>query len=219
MAIQDRENYRNVNQSAVPATWTSREAYLLAAICLLAGIALGYLFHGSSSPVAASSNAGAGSASATMGGVNPQAQMPTGDMVNQMAGSLLDRVKSNPADTDALVQLGNLYMDHKQIPQAIEYYEKALKLDSKNVNVRTDMGTCYYYAGDPRRAIKEFEIVLKDDPTHAQTLFNMGVVEQDGLHDAKAAIAAWQKLLDTNPQYEQRDKVQQMIAQAKNQKG
>lgn len=213
VAIQDRESVRTPNQNPASATWTSREAYLLAAICLLAGIALGYLYRGSSSPVKSSTPSS--SAAAPAAGMNPQAQMPTADMVNQMAGALLARVQSNPADLDALVQLGNLYMDHKQFAPAIEYYAKALEVDPKNVNVRTDLGTCYFYAGDSKRAVQEFEKSLKIDPTHAQTLFNLGVVEQDGLKDSKAAIAAWEKLLATNPNYEQRDKVQQLIAQAK----
>jgi cytochrome c-type biogenesis protein CcmH/NrfG len=213
VAIQDRENSQNPNQNSVPATWTSREAYLLAAICLLAGIALGYLYRGSSSPVPAS--APSSSTAAAAAGMNPQAQMPTADMVNQMAASLLARVQSNPADVDALVQLGNLYMDHRQYAPAIQYYAKALEVDPKNVNVRTDMGTCYFYTGDPKRAVEEFDKSLKLDPNHAQTLFNLGVVQQDGLKDSKAAVATWQKLLATNPNYENRDKVQQLIAAAK----
>jgi len=35
-----------------------------------------------------------------------------------------------------------------------------------------------------------------------------------GKRDADGAIAAWQKLLATNPNYENKEKVQGMIAQA-----
>jgi cytochrome c-type biogenesis protein CcmH/NrfG len=217
VGIDDRENYRKRNQQNVAATWTGREAYLLAAICLLAGMALGYLFRGSSSPVSSASSAAPATASTVTA---PPAsildsQMPAGDSVDQLAAPYLSRVRNNPRDFDAFVQLGNIYMDHKQYSAAIDNYAKALEVRPDDVNVRTDMGTCYFYAGDAKRALAEFQKSLKIDPNHAQTLFNLGVVEQQGMNDNKAAVAAWQKLLATNPNYDQRAKVQELIAQAR----
>lgn len=229
MALQDRDYNRTPNNStSVPATWTSREAYLLAAICLIAGIALGYLFHGSSSPIgktdgssaaADASNAMAAATAPPGMGSASGAQMPSMEQIQRMTAALEERVKNNPADVDALVQLGNLYMDHGQYQQAIGYYQNALKLQPKDPNVRTDLGTCYFNTGDSKRALAEFDTVLKENPNYAQTLFNVGVVQSQGLQNYKAAIEAWQKLLDTNPNYEHRDKVQQMIAEAKSKMG
>src|SRR5208337_4262957 len=52
------------------------------------------------------------------------------------------------------------------------------------------------------------------EPNKANTLFNLGIVKWQSKNDAAGAIAVWQKLLDTNPNYEARDKVRQMIDQA-----
>ena len=52
------------------------------------------------------------------------------------------------------------------IQAAIEYYERALRVEPRNANVRTDMGTAYFYLGDSDRAIQEFQASLKDDPKH-----------------------------------------------------
>jgi hypothetical protein len=46
-------------------------------------------------------------------------------------------------------------------------------------------------------------------------LFNLGIVKWQGKMDAEGAVAAWQKLLDSNPNYETKEKVQELIQQAK----
>lgn len=78
------------------------------------------------------------------------------------------------------------------------------------------MGTAYWYDGDPDIAITQFQKALTYEPSKADTLSNLGVVEFQGKHNAKKAIATWQKLLDTNPGYENKEKVLQLIAQAQN---
>ncbi len=45
---------------------------------------------------------------------------------------------------------------------------------------------------------------------------NLGVVEWQGKMDIDKAVATGQKLLDTNPNYEGKDKVLELMAQAKN---
>jgi len=87
------------------------------------------------------------------------------------------------------------------------------------VSVRTDMGTAYWLMGDADRAIAEFKLALSYAPTNPNTLFNLGLVELQGKKDAASALDDWQKLLATNPSYEGRDKVEQMMAEAKKQAG
>ena len=45
---------------------------------------------------------------------------------------------------------------------------------------------------------------------------HLGIVEWQGKMDIDNAVATWQKLLDTNPNYEGKDKVLELMAQAKN---
>jgi len=132
------------------------------------------------------------------------------------AAPMMQTLQQNPTDFDTLVKLGNLYYDGQVYPEAIQYYDRALKVRPDAVDVRTDMGTAYWYSGDPDRALTEFERSLKVRPGHAQTLFNVGVVRWQGKSDSIGAVAAWQELLQKNPQYPEREKVEQMIAQAKN---
>lgn len=202
---------RNGNHQTSDKTWSAREAYLLAMVTLFCGLVAGYLFHGSSAPSSATAAPTQPAAAAPVG--RPALQSP--DQLKLMLQPMLDAAKSNPSDPKPLAEIGNVYYDHQFYPQAIEYYQKALALKPDDVNVRTDMGTAMFYSGSAAQAITEFEKSLKINPTHAQTLFNMGVVKAQGLNDPKGGIAAWQRLLDTNPNYPEKQKVLEMMEKAK----
>ncbi len=205
---------RDVASNVSAKLWTSKEAYLLAAFCLLLGVALGYLFRGSASPAAtpvSASTATAQGSSFQKQQSDPNAQAA----LAQAAAPLLEVVNKDPNDFDSLVKLGNLYYDGQQFSNAIQYYERALAIHPDNPDVRTDMGTAYWYTGDAEKALAAMETSLKYRPGHPQTLFNLGWVRWQGKQDPKGAIEAWQQLLKANPDYPQRQQVEQYIAKAK----
>jgi cytochrome c-type biogenesis protein CcmH/NrfG len=195
---------------APTSTWTAREAYLLAVVCLVVGLALGYMLRGSSAPVVSAASAPAAAPSTPA--ANPAA--PAGD-VGLQAAPLKVALAADPKNVDLLVQLGNLYYDKRVFATAIDYYQRALELRPNEVNVRTDLGTAYWYSGLPQKAIEEYKRSLQVDPGHAQTLFNMGVVYKEGLKDPAAAVAAWEKLLKLHPDYPGRERIQGMIEELK----
>ncbi len=207
--------------------FTTVQAYTLAVITLAIGIAVGYFARGSAGAPATAESAQA-AAPAAMGtaapvgaaqlpGIgSPQQQQPSSpEMLAKAAEPLLAQLKTNPGDFDALAKLGNLYYDGQVYPQAIEYYEKALAIQPNNPDVRTDLGTSYWYSGDPDKAIANFQKALAIRPNHPGTLFNLGIVQWQGKKDPKAAVVAWEKLLQTNPDYPQKDQVQMLIERAK----
>lgn len=205
--------------------WTNTQAFALATVSLVLGVCGGMLIRGATArtvlppAVTAPEQATAPSASmpASFGSV---AAAPSArelkEAADQQAGSLLEKLKTDPTNATLLSNLGNIYYDAKQYPTAIEYYERSLKSRPADTSVRTDMGTAYWYDGHPDIAITQFQKALTYEPSKADTLFNLGVVEFQGKHNAKKAIATWQKLLDTNPGYENKEKVLQLIAQAQN---
>jgi cytochrome c-type biogenesis protein CcmH/NrfG len=208
MSEENKHPLRSTTDSGAAPCWTSAQAYVLAAFCLVLGVALGYLFRGSASSVpqvaAAPQNTG-------VPAENTQAQTA----LQLSVAPLLEAVNGNPADYDALVKLGDIYYDAQQFPSAIQYYERALAVHPENPDVRTDMATAYWYTGNADKALAEMETSLAYKPGHPQTLFNLGWVKWQGKADAKGAVEAWQKLLKTNPDYPQRQQVEQHIAKAK----
>lgn len=203
-----KKQERNVPEGT--EIWTPREAYLLAVVCLLAGLGMGYLIRGSSAPVTPTAAVATPAQQAAPGNPAPLA----GD-VETLAAPLRMALNADPKNVDLLVQLGNLYYDKQTYAPAIEYYRRALELRPSDVNVRTDLGTAYWYAGFPQNAITEYKKSLEVQPGHAPTLFNMGVVYKDGLKDPASAIASWEKLLKLHPDHPDRQRVLNMIEAAK----
>jgi cytochrome c-type biogenesis protein CcmH/NrfG len=208
----------DTNRATSTDQWTSVQAYVLAVICLLVGIAGGWFIRGSQSPATAVADS-PGASAPVMGNANAGAQPPTPAQMQKMAdtqaGPLIEKLKADPNNAGLLENIGNVYYDAQQFPTAIDYYQRALKVEPGNTGVRTDMATAIWYTGNADAAIAEFQKSLSYEPNKANTLFNLGVVEWQGKMDINKAVATWQKLLDTNPNYEGKDKVLELMAQAK----
>lgn len=204
------------NREARVTEWTSPQAYSFSVLCLVIGIVVGWLVHGSQSPVAASpvANSPTTTEPAASAGAQPTpAQLQ--HMADVQAGPMIDKLKADPNNASLLAGIGNVYYDAQSFPTAIDYYQRALKLDPANASVRTDMATAYWYTGNADSAIIEFKKSLSYEPNKPNALFNLGIVEWQGKMDVKAAVETWQKLLDTNPNFEGKDKVLQLMAEAK----
>jgi cytochrome c-type biogenesis protein CcmH/NrfG len=206
-------------------SWTSAQAYTMAIICLLIGGGLGWFLRGSLSPEAATSGAPVTQSSGTRGGVTDLGGMgqqaspeEMKRMADKQAEPLLAQLKMRPNDPALLTELGNIYYDTKQFKDAIDFYARVLKIQPSNTNVRTDMGIAYWEGmRDADAAIREFNKALSYEPNKPQTLQSIGIVKWQGKSDAKGAVAAWEKLLQTNPDYDRRADIQQLINQAKGQ--
>ena len=198
--------------------WTATQAYILSVICLVVGVAVGYLARGSAyQPGPAPAQAA--SAAAPQGAMaNSTTAQPTPEQLRQMADAqaqpLLAQLKTDPNNATLLYQIGNLYYDAQQYPDAVKYYENSLRINPAGSDVRTDLATAYHLMGQPDRAIEQYEEVLKTDPKHANALFNEGMVKWQDKMDVNGAVAAWKRLLETNPDFPQRERVQQLIAGA-----
>jgi cytochrome c-type biogenesis protein CcmH/NrfG len=203
------------------SVWRAKQVYAMAVICLVVGLAIGYLFRGSQSPAApapptANSQASAQPSAAPGGMVG---QMPTLEQMKEMADKkaqpLLEKLKSDPNNSDLLIQVGNNYIAAHQFKEAAGYYDKALQVDPKNVAVRTQMASCLFYDGDVDGAISQVQQSLHYDPKDANSLFALGMIKWQGKRDSKGAMAAWQQLLKSNPQLnaERKAHLQKLMAQ------
>ena len=211
-----------IKTTTASVNWTSAQALAVALICLLLGLAGGWFIRKSIGPARVASAVAptaAPNGTPPAAPFGPLAAIPSPEELKRMADTqaapLLESLQADPNNPELLTRIGNIYYDVKQYPTAIEYYERSLKLQPANAAVRTDMGTAYWYTGKADTALAEFNKALTYEPNKANTLFNRGIVKWQGKNDAKGAIADWQKLLDTNPNYAARDKVQQLIDQAK----
>jgi len=204
-------------QPTVGSAWQAKQVYAMAVICLVVGLAIGYLFRGSQSPAAQPTTDTQANAQPTaaigMGG-----QMPSLDQMKKMADTkaapLLERLKGDPTNSGLLMQVGNIYKATHQFKEAAGYYDKALQVNPKNVAIRTELASSLYYNGDVDGAISQLQKALQYDPKDANSLFNLGMIKWQGKQDSKGALAAWQQLLKSNPQLsaERKATVQKLMA-------
>ena len=195
--------------------WTSVKANTLAAVCLLVGIAGGWFIRGSQSSAAPGLGVDASVSAAAKAGAQMSTPARMKVMVDAQAGPMLNKLALDPQNPDLLTSIGNLYYDAQQYRVAVDYYGRALRRKPSDAAVRTDMATAYWYMGNADAAIAEFDNALTYEPNKANTLFNLGLVKSQGKKDNAGAVADWEKLLATNPNYDAKGKVERMIAEAK----
>ena len=203
--------------------WTNKQALILVSLCLMVGITGGWFVRGAfgiSQPATAQAAITPAATSAAATG-NTAPAPPAPDRIKQMADAqaapLIAKLNADPKNADLLTNIGNLYYDAQQYPVAVDYYNRALQSKPSDASVRTDMATAYWYLGNADQALAQFDKALTYAPNSPNTLFNRGLVKWQGKHDAPGAIADWKKLLATSPNYEQKDKVQQMLSDVEKQ--
>ncbi len=192
--------------AAVPAAPSLRAAqvYSMAAFCLAVGLGIGYLMRGSQLAVLPPQSAAHVVAQAAPAGAKPTGHRPSLDEMRQMADKqatpLLEKLKNNPNDSSLLIQVGAIYHTSHRFKEAADYYSRALNTDPKNVTVRTKLASSLYRNGDIEGAIAQLIRALTYDPNDANALFDLGMIKLQGKGDPRGALAAWRRLLKTNPQ-------------------
>lgn len=136
-------------------------------------------------------------------------------MADKQAAPLLEKLKTDPNNTVLLAQVGAIYHSTHQFSQAAGFYDRAVKIDPKNVPLHTKLAISLYRSGDVDGAITQLNQALQYDPHDANSLFNLGMIRLQAKHDGKGALAAWQKLLKTNPDLspERKTEVQKLMAE------
>ena len=104
------------NGTSNQQNWSSTQAYVLAAICLLLGVAVGYLLRGSDTVAQPQAAA-----------VQEQAPPPAGAqpspadlkrMADTQAAPLLQQLQGDPNNPDLLANIGNIYYGNRQFKTA-----------------------------------------------------------------------------------------------------
>ena len=191
------------------------ETIVTAIIFLTVGFLAGFIYKSqrqtsAHAQVAVATAASTGSSSAGamgMGGsanVDPATGLPNGHPpleVAQIIQSYEQSAAQSPQDPQIPLKLANYLYDKHYFNLAIEWYERSLRLDPKDAGARTDLGTSYFYTGQPQQAIAEYNKALAINPDHQPTIFNLIVVNLEGTHDLRAAGKYWNELNKQNPNY------------------
>ena len=111
----------------------------------------------------------------------------------------------------AAVTLGNWHYDRQRWTQAIEQYEAAIRLGFDNADVRTDLGNCYRFLGQPQKALELYKAAQQQNPQHEHSLFNQAGLYAEVLNEPAKAVAVAQEFIRRFPQSSGANAAQQMI--------
>jgi tetratricopeptide (TPR) repeat protein len=124
-------------------------------------------------------------------------------------------IAKDPQNPDYRTQIANEYYDLGQYDRAAEFYQQSLSIRPHDPSVETDLATCFHYLGQNDKALEILDKVLKYSPGFSQAMYNKGIVLIGGKRDIKGAIAVWEDLLRSDPNFPQRAELEQRINQLK----
>jgi len=163
---------------------------------------------------------GAKAGTISSGGAAVGRRMPTIEemrhMADKEAAPLQEKLKSDPKNSEVLMQVGAIYFTTHQFKDAASYYAKAVEVEPGNVAFRTKLAIGLYNGGDADGAIAQLNRALSYDPKNANVLFDLGMIRFRGKQDSQGAVVAWKQLLKSNPQLsaDRRATVEKLIADA-----
>lgn len=145
--------------------------------------------------------------------------IPPGISASPNVAALAPPATAGPPDVsqlspaDAARTLGNWNYDRQNWPHAIEHYEEAIARGLDNPDVRTDLGNCFRFLGQPQKALEQYELAQKQNPQHENSLFNQISLFADFLHDPARAQSIAHDFIARFPQSPQAETARQRLAQ------
>ena len=95
---------------------------------------------------------------------------------SQAEGEFREAIQANQFDEKAWRQLGEILADKGEFKAARENYLKALALDPKDTDAKTDAAIALISLGQPSEAIHLLEDAIKDDPTNMTAHYRLATL-------------------------------------------
>lgn len=108
--------------------------------------------------------------------------------------------------------LGDWNYDRHNWAHAIEHYQEAIGAGADNPDVHTDLGNCFRFIGEPRKALEQYQIAQTENPMHENSLFNQAGLYAEVLHDDQRALATAREFLKRFPQSDRATTAEQLIS-------
>ena len=119
---------------------------------------------------------------------------------------------SQLAPAEAAKILGDWNYDRHNWPHAIDHYQQAIAEGADNPDVRTDLGNCFRFIGQPQKALEQYQIAQTENPMHENSLFNQAALYAEVLHDDQRALATAREFLKRFPQGDRASAARQLIS-------
>lgn len=109
--------------------------------------------------------------------------------------------QSNPSNLQAWLKLGAKLRDTQRWEEAVEVYKVAWSIQPQSIVAQGNLANLYQAQGQMQKALTQYRLILKQDPTQVEAWFNTGVIHANAGRKQQAE-AAWQKVLQYNPNHQ-----------------
>ncbi len=113
---------------------------------------------------------------------------------------LSNPVRETPDDHTGYFYRGNVYLEYRDLENAIADYDRALELNPKSAFAFSNRGMAYFHKGDFDRAIQDQTSAIALNPAFADAIAKRGLAFQ-AKGDIDAAIAEFSKAIDANAKF------------------
>ena len=120
---------------------------------------------------------------------------------------------SQLAPAEAARTLADWNYDRRNWPHAIEHYQEAIARGADNPDVRTDLGNCFRFLGQPQKALEQYELAQKQNPQHENSLLNQAGLYAEDLHDDQSALSVAREFITRFPQSPRAQSAKELITQ------
>ena len=118
------------------------------------------------------------------------------------AKEVLERIeKKFPENTEALLKLSELYFLVRQYQKAIDYVNKALKIDENIAKAYYQKGSIYRESGDTAKALSSLETATEQDNKYEDAFYDIGVIYS--ARKNPLALEYFNTVLKLNPKNEE----------------
>jgi tetratricopeptide (TPR) repeat protein len=107
----------------------------------------------------------------------------------------------SPDDEMAMVLLGTINLQIDSLDESEKYYQRALYVNSKNIDALNNLSLVYYKQKRYEAAISELSQSLSVQPNNADTLLTLATIYSEA-GKTDDAIATYKRLVQTNPNSE-----------------
>ena len=112
---------------------------------------------------------------------------------------LLEAQTKDEKHIDILRKLGFIAAKEGQLDEAIEYYDKALTIDSQDDMVHNAIASIYRQQGEFEKAREHYEKAIAIDPNYEVSYFNFANLLVD-MQELEAAKRMYKKALEIDPE-------------------
>lgn len=110
------------------------------------------------------------------------------------------KLAADPDDFQAIMFIVDTYLENGHSDEAIDFLNRAEKLQPMSVHVQSDFGVVYQRKGQYDLALERYQAALKIDPEDINSLYHIGIIYRDDKNDAQSAMEIFEKILLKNPE-------------------